>query len=178
MRNLQAHQPTAWSIFVLIVGGYLTLALRFPVGYIWATYEDMYGEWTQMYLFVMVTLSALWLVFRGTGRYRPFFMLLAAAGFFTAGEEISWGQRLLDIDSPEFFEDYNIQGETNVHNFFSGPVSTLSKDIVEWVLATALVTYGLIYPLLLRTGWSVARRDRLAWHRRSSSRNAGKRLRI
>ena len=38
------------------------------------------------------------------------------------GEEISWCQRILDIQTPEFFVAENLQGETNLHNLalFSG----------------------------------------------------------
>ena len=38
--------------------------------------------------------------------------------FFTfgAGEEISYGQRLFKIPTPAFFQQYNKQGELNIHN--------------------------------------------------------------
>lgn len=43
--------------------------------------------------------------------------LLTAAGFlFLAGEEISFGQRLLGFASPEFFAVSNDEGEVNLHN--------------------------------------------------------------
>lgn len=35
---------------------------------------------------------------------------------FGAMEEISWGQRVLGIESPQWFLKHNKQGETNVHN--------------------------------------------------------------
>lgn len=31
-------------------------------------------------------------------------------------EEISWGQRILEVESSEFFKENNMQGETNLHN--------------------------------------------------------------
>lgn len=43
--------------------------------------------------------------------------LLAAALFFVMGmEEISWMQRILDVESSEFFLAHNQQAETNLHN--------------------------------------------------------------
>jgi hypothetical protein len=42
--------------------------------------------------------------------------LLAFLFFFAAGEEISWGQRIFGVQSSEFFQHYNKQGETNLHN--------------------------------------------------------------
>jgi len=52
-------------------------------------------------------------------------LLLLAFGcgcFFIAAEEISWGQRLLQIESGEFFMQHNLQQETTVHNldWFAG----------------------------------------------------------
>lgn len=35
------------------------------------------------------------------------------------GEEISWGQRILEIESTGVFQEYNFQSETNIHNFFN-----------------------------------------------------------
>lgn len=34
-------------------------------------------------------------------------------------EEISWGQRLFSIESPEFFQQHNYQDEITLHNFLS-----------------------------------------------------------
>lgn len=36
--------------------------------------------------------------------------------FFGAGEEISWGQRIFNVATPEALEAINAQGELNVHN--------------------------------------------------------------
>ena len=41
---------------------------------------------------------------------------VAVAMFFAAGEEISWGQRIFNWETPENIEDINEQGETSVHN--------------------------------------------------------------
>ena len=44
------------------------------------------------------------------------FLILALALMFTAFEEISWGQRILDIDTPEFMLEHNTQDEITIHN--------------------------------------------------------------
>ena len=36
--------------------------------------------------------------------------------FFAAGEEISWGQRIFNVATPETLKAINAQGELNVHN--------------------------------------------------------------
>ena len=45
-----------------------------------------------------------------------FYYLIAVACIFVGLEEISWGQRLLGIESPDFFETYNSQSEITIHN--------------------------------------------------------------
>jgi hypothetical protein len=47
---------------------------------------------------------------------RLFLLGLAVALFFGAGEELSWGQRLLGIDTPGALQERNYQQELNVHN--------------------------------------------------------------
>lgn len=45
-----------------------------------------------------------------------FYYLFAIALLFVGLEEISWGQRLLGVKSPDFFETYNSQSEITIHN--------------------------------------------------------------
>jgi len=156
MRRAQPHYLVAAALFLSVGGGALILALRFPYLYIWATYEDLYVEWAQFFSFAVAGLIAIRLAMRG-GRYRPFFVLLALACLYTVGEEISWGQRLLGFESPHFFEEYNIQQETNLHNFLTGPVHTATKVGVEYALVVGLLLYGWVYPLALRWRWRAAK---------------------
>ena len=43
----------------------------------------------------------------------------AALFFFLGMEEISWGQRIFGVETPEFLASRNLQKETNLHNFSS-----------------------------------------------------------
>ncbi len=155
MRSFQSHQLIAWSIFMVLGGGYLCVGLISPVWFIRLTYEDLYTEWGQLLFFVVVFLLAATLAARGKA-YRLFFSCLALAALYTVMEEISWGQRLLDVETPDFFWENNIQEEMNIHNLFTGPEDTLLKDSIEFVLALALVGFGLVYPALLRYGAGLA----------------------
>lgn len=47
-------------------------------------------------------------------------LLLSIGMFFVAGEEVSWGQRLMGVESPEFFVEHNLQGEITLHNLVHG----------------------------------------------------------
>lgn len=45
-----------------------------------------------------------------------FYLLLALLFLICAGEEISWGQRIFDWETPQVLLELNAQGETNLHN--------------------------------------------------------------
>lgn len=155
MLTKNSHRHIAWLIFFLIAGSYLLMAVKFPHAYIVATYEDLLGEWAQVFLFAITMLFAARQAII-SARFRLFFSLLAFACLFVAGEEVSWGQRLFDIPTPEFFNEHNLQQETNLHNFLTGPISTVMKQTLEYVIAAALIGYGLGYPWMLRLRMRVA----------------------
>ena len=76
-------------------------------------------------------------------------LIFSALFIFGAGEEISWGQRLLNIESSEFFQANNAQGETNLHNLVvSG--KKINKMIFGLTLGILVGIYCLILPTLAR----------------------------
>jgi hypothetical protein len=76
-------------------------------------------------------------------------LLFAMLYLFGTGEEISWGQRIFGIESPEFFVTHNAQGETNLHNLIVSGVK-INKLIFGAALAVCIVTYLLALPILYR----------------------------
>lgn len=48
-----------------------------------------------------------------------YLIILGLLFFFAAMEEISWGQRIFQWETPEKFFSKNLQNETNLHNFFN-----------------------------------------------------------
>ncbi len=71
--------------------------------------------------------------------------------FFGFGEEISWGQRIFNIESPAFFNKNNLQGETNIHNLMIDGVK-LNKWIFTYGSVLFFTFYFLISPLLYTKG--------------------------
>jgi hypothetical protein len=65
-----------------------------------------------------------------SGRFEKRFIIIVFLSlcFFSMGEEISWGQRILNIDTPESIANANLQGEFNFHNLeiVSGKYSWLT----------------------------------------------------
>ncbi len=55
------------------------------------------------------------------------YFLLSLAMFFIFGEEISWGQRIFNLESPEYFMENNRQKELTVHNLY--PIQYLLHSI-------------------------------------------------
>lgn len=155
MGRAKPHQVLAHGLCALVLCTYLFLAVRYPVAYIWATYEDLVGEWIQFWsLFAAFVLSAKLAL--GPGRFRLIFGMLTLSCLYVAMEEISWGQRLFGFASPAFFKAHNLQGETNLHNFLTGPYSTALKAGITYVLAAGLAAYGALYPIALRLRWRPA----------------------
>lgn len=70
-------------------------------------------------------------------------VLLAAIGLFViAGEEVSWGQRLLNIETPEVIAENNTQGELTLHN-----LSFIYPLVVPAYIMVGLMA-GFIAPVL------------------------------
>lgn len=76
-------------------------------------------------------------------------LFIAILFFFAAGEEISWGQRLLNFSSGEFFNKKNLQKETNLHNLTVGEVN-LNKLIFGKLITIFLLLYLLVLPFLYK----------------------------
>jgi hypothetical protein len=76
-------------------------------------------------------------------------LLLAFLFLFGAMEEISWGQRIMGIESPEWFLKHNRQGEINVHNLMIYGVE-INKLVFANILGTCSGIYLLGVPLLYR----------------------------
>ncbi|SEL41671.1 hypothetical protein SAMN05443999_105144 [Roseovarius azorensis] len=73
--------------------------------------------------------------------------LYALLFVFGAGEEISWGQRILDIKTPEYFVERNLQQEITIHNLVVGG-KQLTKTLFGSVLTVAILLYLVVLPLL------------------------------
>lgn len=87
--------------------------------------EDGFFEWFGAICFLIASVI-FFLLFKGSQKGNDFiffktkknlfFILLALAFFFAFGEEINWGQRILNIETPEALKTINIQDDFNIHN--------------------------------------------------------------
>ena len=106
------------------------------------TQEDGIVEWIGALGFLVASAIFLLLYFRGDSardrhlsksKNNMFFLALGVLFFLGFGEEISWGQRLFGIETPEFMSRINSKNEINLHNtdlFHIGPRG--SREIGEF----------------------------------------------
>jgi tetratricopeptide (TPR) repeat protein len=144
------------SIPLAVVGFYAIAVVYYPGIYVISTYEDLYGEWAQTYGFLATFVFSTLISLNKSHPQRWFFVLLAAAGFYVFMEEISWGQRIIGFDTPNFFHDNSYQDEANLHNLLTGPVDSRSKTILTYLVATGLVAYGVLFPIALQIKYKPA----------------------
>ena len=84
---------------------------------------------------------------RGERAFGLIYVVLALGFFYIAGEEISWGQRIFNIESFGIFATANIQGEINSHNFLHRYVLHATYIIFSgafafaWYVVPQLLTY-------------------------------------
>ncbi len=77
------------------------------------------------------------------GKKNSFYIFFAVLFFIGFGEEISWGQRLIDLQAPQIFQEINTQKETNLHNFKIFEKGFLRLDIWFFIF---WFSYCLILP--------------------------------
>lgn len=107
-------------VIPLVALGSIALFIFWPGVFDELAYEDSVVENISAAALVLASLTMLLVAFKKFGLKSPLLMSLsifAAMLFFVIGmEEISWGQRILNIESSEFFLENNMQNEMNLHN--------------------------------------------------------------
>jgi len=130
--------PGALAFFSSLHPNYLTVISR----------EDYIIEWLTVFFFVLTALLAIIfaVVFWQEQRIHNWFLiLLSGACFLFAMEEISWGQRFFNLESPDFFVQHSDQQEINVHNVISELLTVRTKHIA----ALVMMAYGVVLPVFV-----------------------------
>ena len=155
-----------WLSFVgiLFVGSYGTLWLDESVVHS-LTQEDGLFEYSTAISFLVASIVAFILFAKSTAgnslcrfpiRRNIYYLLLAVLFFFGAGEELSWGQRLVGFDTPGSIRAQNVQEELNIHNleFLDRRSAAASRDSTLLVFLTVdrmFAIFWLTYCFLIPT---------------------------
>ena len=126
----------------------------------WFAEEDNVAENLQFAFLLVATWGAASVALARWRRGEPLLALayavFAAGAFFVAGEEISWGQRVFGIATPEAVSEVNIQGELTLHNtFLLTPVFSFAQLFIGFLPALAALTP---WQRLLSPRWDAWRR--------------------
>ncbi|MEK7703128.1 MAG: hypothetical protein AAB317_04120 [Nitrospirota bacterium] len=154
--------------FLFLFFGFLTIFAVFQTSiFIASMEEDRWVEWATFYAF-LVSFGFFALCFTQFGKndedlagwggeraplliQKVMFLGLALFCLFVAGEEISWGQRLLAFKPPDLFLEKNYQQELNFHNFLkdkewaAGPIK-IDFD-TKYLVAYIAIFYGVLFPI-------------------------------
>jgi hypothetical protein len=128
--------------------------------------EDGFIEWMTVLPLLSICLVTLRRIKKLAATRTLGFLISAVflVGFclFAVGEEISWGQRLLNTKSPDFFVSYNSQQETNLHNLV---VKGKSVNLIVFsrMMILGMAFYLLVLPFLYtRKQWAKCWVNKLA----------------
>jgi len=123
-----------------------------PVLYVYSTTEDYGIEAATAVAWLLGFVILAWTLIQRPNVRRPAFVAFTIGTMFMAGEEVSWGQRMVGIASPLFFKLHNTQGETNLHN--------LLRHFDYAILAAAVISCALVVPVLASVHDGLKRRLR------------------
>lgn len=88
--------------------------------YMYLVHEDSILEYTQVVFYMTACLFAGLVAYMYWEKKHNvpavLYFVLALGLLFVSIEEISWGQRILNIENPDYFASHNVQRETTLHN--------------------------------------------------------------
>jgi hypothetical protein len=137
--------------------------------------EDGFFEYASAIWYLLASVILIFIYFKYpsgndffffTTRKNLFILLLGLLFFVACGEEISWGQRIFSISTPDNIKDINAQGELNIHNLniFHGKdeYGNRKKGIENWLTLGRLFflfwfSYCFIIPVLNRTSQTISK---------------------
>ncbi len=154
------------SVIAFFLIGY-SFTIVFPEQGSLLTKEDGVVEYSSAFFGLLAAIGFLVVYFKGIRRRKTgqnksqwknqWFLGLALLAFVTFGEEISWGQRIFNFETPQSVAKINEQNEFNIHNLemFHGRTAdgSLKEGISSWLTGHRLfyiflITYFIIIPVL------------------------------
>ena len=121
------QQNVTWKSFIEFAGNSVLAGLFFafvwylyfyqPVAYVFFVAEDSWAEFGTFVFWLFTFFALIWGLVKYPDFRKPGHVMFALAAFFMAMEEVSWGQRIFQLETPGFFATHNYQKELSLHNF-------------------------------------------------------------
>ena len=129
-----------------------------PETYYWLYAEDKLAEWIDFYSFLIAGLFFIWRFFhiyqnKNAHKVSKYSLLLCGILLiFFAGEEISWGQRIIGFESSTFFKQYHCHQYTNFHCLYLGGFLGIGNtgDWFNVSMNFISILYLIILPIVLK----------------------------
>jgi tetratricopeptide (TPR) repeat protein len=144
----EGREAAIYFLMALFASGVLFYLHFFdPATYVRFITEDQWGEYATFVYFALGGILLLVLAWRQSSSSRKY--IWALAGIFTliiGAEEVSWGQRILNLPIPSALRQLNSQGELSLHNV--GYLDDLNRGglhrgagllILGWCLCSGLL---------------------------------------
>jgi len=147
--NVHLFETIVYTLLATAAVGIIFYLFHFaPVTYTILISEDKWGEYGTFVSYGIAGALLLALSFRrGPYLRRVMWVIIGLAAIFLAGEEISWGQRILGLSTPAFFLQYNVQLEITLHNMKAINVILLGRIAGYVVLAWSV--FSIIVSILM-----------------------------
>ena len=122
-RKINVRAVTANAMIAgLFVAGILFLHYYQPWIYMGLILEDFWGEYATFVCYMLAFALLSWTVVKNKNMRKPGYLLLALTMFLIAMDEISWAQRILNIETPHAISKLNYQSELTIHNIIDNAV--------------------------------------------------------
>ncbi|MBM9521215.1 hypothetical protein JWG39_15450 [Desulforhopalus vacuolatus] len=111
------------QLILMVNIGWLSIAFMNKTMAVRLVHEDGIIQWLQFLFLLFTALFLLRIVLSDRDLYenktlKYGFFILFVLTLVLAGEEISWGQRIFNITTPDFIKQVNVQNEITLHNLW------------------------------------------------------------
>lgn len=117
---LKTLKKTIFIFSIIFIFCFVFLKIKFNDAYTKIIQEDNFVENAEVVVYFVCSLFAFTIAINFIKtKYRfcgLFYIILCIMFIFICGEEVSWGQRIFNIEIPVYFEEHNVQKELTLHN--------------------------------------------------------------
>ena len=152
-QNGHRFELFAYTLFsAFLASAVVYLCYYKPVAFAFLVTEDSIAEYLTSVSFGLAGVILLILAFKSGAKMRKFiWLLIGVVALIIAAEEISWGQRILSIKTPDSLSVHNIQEEITLHNLVAfQAVNSKLHTIVSYLILLYLFFSVIVLTLMPR----------------------------